>query len=96
MKITLIGDSHVKRMEGQDMIRSDIKVRSIPGGGLRVVEPYLKSVRDTDVLILMLGGNDVCRHPRYPEEPTEMTLSHVITYLDNLLEIFSIKCRRNW
>ena len=66
------------------MIRSDIRVRGIPGGGLPVVAPYLKSVRDTDVFLLMLGCNDVCRHPRYHEESLEMTLSHVITYDNNL------------
>ena len=84
MQITLIGDSHVKRMDFANLIKSSIKVRGVPGGGLRVVERYMREERNSDVLILMLGGNDICRHPKYPNEPPEITLTHVVTYLDNL------------
>ena len=72
-------------MNSANLIKSSIKVRAVPGGGLQVVERYMRKIRDADVLILMLGCNDNCRHPKYPNEPPEMTLTHVVTYLDNLL-----------
>ena len=69
MKFVIIGDSHLKRINN-NQIEGDATV--IAGGGLQaagITEQFLSKYKKYDVCFLFVGGNDVSYHPTYNPLP---------------------------
>ena len=80
-KILIVGDSHLKRLKDVFRFRAEINAIGVPGAKLDFLKRMKEEINCADVVLVMLGGNDITRHPKKPEDDPLRTIGQATEFL---------------